>query len=204
MTESQPEDDQTFVFTKPGTEAGETLLDILSRKEDERLAGKRLAGKNVFWWGVGNSLGNDLQAAAIKAGGILPVIFVGHDRPTTPKDESANPGRVVRWTKWKSKHEQMKDVPAYAKVRSRWDEKKKLHFALVCECETPLSIDPNGLRFDPTLCRTFAAGRTPGTSQITALVRGNLRDPGHRDGRYRIFFRASLVAPWQAKLIQYE
>ena len=45
-----------FVFTKPGVEAGESLADIVARKEAERIA-----GQNTFWWGVGTSLGESLQ-----------------------------------------------------------------------------------------------------------------------------------------------
>jgi hypothetical protein len=190
--------DAVFVFTKPGTEAGESLIDIAARKEAERIA-----GKNVFWWGVGSSLGDDLSAAAQKAGGALSLIFIAHDRPSPSKPEDLNPARVVRWTKWKTRDGRIADVPAFAKVTSRWDDKKRLHYALVCISDAPLSLDSNGPRFDPLLCKTFAKERAPGTSQVTALVRGNLSDPRHQDGRYRILFRARLVVPSQARLVEY-
>lgn len=199
MTHTGTTGTQVFVFTKPGTEAGETLIEIVKRKETERVA-----GNGVFWWGVGNSLGDDLSEAAMKAGGRIPILFVAHDRPAPPKNENVNPSRIVRWTKWRAKEGASKDVPAFANITSRWDEKKRLHHALVCMSEVPLSIDLEGPRFDPMLCKTYAMGRVPGASQVTALVRGDLGDRRHQEGRYRILFRANLVLPWQAKLVAYQ
>jgi hypothetical protein len=188
---------KVFVFTKPGTEAGETLSAIVNRKEEERAA-----GKNVFWWGLGSSLGDDLLAVGSKVGEI-PIIINAHNRSPQVKSENANPTRIVRWTKWKSAHGAEQDVPPFAKVTSRWDEKKRLHYALVCSSETELAVDPHGSRFDIKLCKTFRKGRIPGTSQVTALVEGDLSDLRHREGDYRILFRADLVVPWQAKLTRY-
>jgi hypothetical protein len=54
-----------FVLTKPGAEAGERLIDIVTRKEAERIAGK----KNTFWWGIGSSLGAAVRNAAEAAAG---------------------------------------------------------------------------------------------------------------------------------------
>ena len=41
-----------FVWTKMGVESGEDLAKIIRRKESERIA-----GRGIFWWGIGNSLG---------------------------------------------------------------------------------------------------------------------------------------------------
>jgi hypothetical protein len=188
---------KVFVFTKPGTEAGETLSAIVKRKEKERAA-----GKNMFWWGVGSSLGDDLLAIGSTVGEI-PIIFIAHDRSPQVKTENSHPKRIVRWTKYKSAHGAEQDVPPFAKVTSRWDEKKRLHYALVCSSEKELIADLGGPRFDINLCKTFRKGRIPGTSQMTALVEGDLSDLRHREGGYRILFRANLVMPWQAKLTRY-
>jgi hypothetical protein len=185
-----------FVFTKPGVEAGESLAAIVARKEAERVA-----GKGTFWWGVGTSLGVSLQKAAQDAGGTLPIIFLTHKRPTPPKPHDANPKRVVRWTKWQDgglSH----TVPAFANVTSRWDQAKKAHYALVCHSERPIEFDPNGPEFDTSLCRT-ASDKVPGSSQVTALVRGPLDVQTHRNGNYRIAFSAFLKHPWQARLVAY-
>jgi hypothetical protein len=42
----------TFVWTKMGAESGEGLAQIVRRKE-----GERVAGRGIFWWGIGTSLG---------------------------------------------------------------------------------------------------------------------------------------------------
>jgi hypothetical protein len=188
---------QVFVFTKPGTEAGEELAEIVKRKENERQR-----GTNLFWWGVGSSLGEDL----IKIGGqvaTIPLLFVAHVRQSAPKAQNSNPQRIVRWTKWQPRQSKEIDVPHFAGVTSRWDEKKRLHYALVCSSQKPLVFDSRGRRFDLNLCRTLGRGRVPGTSQVTALVEGDLTDPQHNKGEYHILFEAVLVAPWQAKLTRY-
>ena len=184
-----------FIFTKPGVEAGESLADIVARKEAERLA-----GHGIFWWGVGTSLGVSLEKAAHDAGGKLPVIFLSHKRPTSPKPHDAKPQRVVRWIRWEDRKGTSHDVPAFAKVTSRWDQAKRTHYALVCHSEGPIKFDPSGPEFDTALCRT-ALDKVPGSSQVTALVRGPLDDEVHRNGSYRIVFRAFLKHPWQARLV---
>jgi hypothetical protein len=59
-----------FVWTKMGVESGETLPQIIQRKEAERIA-----GDGNFWWGIGTSLG-----AAVRDDGSLAVLFHQHDR----------------------------------------------------------------------------------------------------------------------------
>ena len=188
-----------FIFTKPGTEAGESLGDIVSRKESERSA-----GNGIFWWGVGSSLGDDLYKAAQQSRGNLEVLFISHDRPSPPKSENAHPERVVRWTKWIDSSGIHRDVPSFARVTSRLDDRKRLHYALVCFSEAPIIRHPSGRRFNPLICRTFGKGLAPGSSQVTALVRADLNSPEHQKGHYQILFQAKLIAPWQPRLVQYQ
>jgi hypothetical protein len=187
----------TFVFTKPGVEAGESLADIIVRKEAERIA-----GQNTFWWGVGTSLGESLQRAAQDAGGTLPIIFLSHKKPTSPKPHDANPQRVVKWTEWQDRSGLTHNVPTFVKVTSRWDQAKRTHYALVCHSERPIEFDPDGPKFDASVCRT-ALDKAPGSSQVTALVWGPLDDKTHKNGSYRIAFRAFLRQPWQVRLVTY-
>jgi hypothetical protein len=72
----------------------------------------------------------------------------------------------------------------------------------VCKSSGPIVFNANGPAFDTALCKT-AKDKSPGSSQVTALVWGDLDTSEHRNGRYRIAFRATLVAPWQAKLVGY-
>jgi len=189
--------DPPFVLTKPGIEAGGSLVDIFARKEAERVA-----GGNIFWWGIGSSLGPAVCKAAQDAGGKLPVVFALNTRPSRPKEHDVSPARVFRWTKWQDWNGSIRDVPAFARVTSRGHKLKRAHYALVCYSEKPITFDLNGPAFDPSLCRTALAKR-PGSSQVTALVWGDLNAADHKRGQYRIAFRATLVSPWQAKLVSY-
>jgi hypothetical protein len=189
--------DAPFVLTKPGIEAGESLADIVVRKESERLA-----GKGTFWWGIGSSLGSAISKAAQGAGGKLPLIFVLNNRPSPPKKHDVSPTQVFRWAKWQDWNGSIHDIPTFAHVTSRGHELKNAHYALVCYSEMPIVFDVKGPAFDPALCRT-ALGKRPGSSQVTALVWGDLNTADHKLGQYRIAFRAMLISPWQAKLVSY-
>ena len=59
-----------FVWTKIGTEAGERVIGIVGRKENERAA-----GGDVFWWGIGTSLSPAVRDEAQRSGGTIPVLF---------------------------------------------------------------------------------------------------------------------------------
>jgi hypothetical protein len=184
-----------FVFTKMGTEAGEDLTSIVARKEKERSV-----GSGIFWWGIGSSLGRAVTEAAQSAGGTLPVLFL--QMVGRPQHHDVDPTLIFRWTKWRDWNGAEAEIPDFIRVTSRGAESKKNHYALVCHSKDPIRFDLNGQRFDPRLCIT-AAGRIPGSSQVTALVRGNL-EADHSRGQYRIAFRATLEFPWQAKLVAYE
>ena len=178
-----------FVLTKPGIEAGESLADIVARKEAERIA-----GRNIFWWGIGSSLGTAVCIAAQGVGGKLPVVFALNTRPSRPKEHDVSPAQVFRWTKWQDWNGSIYDIPAFANVTSRGHELKRTHYALVCYSEKPITFEANGPAFDPSLCNT-ALGKQPGSSQTTALLWGDLNAAGHRQGQYRIAFRATLISP---------
>lgn len=186
-----------FVYTKPGAfETGEMLTAIVARKESERLA-----GNGIFWWGVGNSLGPRLAREAQAAGGTLPLLFLIPKRPTPARREDAEPDFEFHWTKWQDAGGEIAQVPSYAHVISRGDEEKRRHYALVCRSQIPIRFDKNGPSFDLQQCVT-AAGKAPGTSQVTALVWG---DPtaSPAAGGYSVVFKASLIYPWQATLVAF-
>lgn len=188
--------DSFFVWTKVGIEAGESVTDILARKEAERVA-----GKGIFWWGVGNSLGPAVHKMAEATGGTLPILFCALLGPSKPHDIA--PASIVRWKRWRDWNGKIADVPSFVRVTSRgqdWNGKDKgTHYALVCRSENPIIFDRNGPLFDPRYCTTHL-GKIPGDLQITALLRGDLNTP-HRDARYRIAFKATLVSPWMATFL---
>jgi hypothetical protein len=153
--------DAPFVLTKPGIEAGESLAKIVARNEAERVA-----GKNIFWWGIGSSLGPAVVKAAQDAGGKLQLLFVINKRPSSPKEHDVSPAKVIRWTRWQDWNGSVRDIPSFANVTSRGHELKSKHYALVCYSEKPITFDVNGPGFDPSLCRT-TLGKRPGSSHPT-------------------------------------
>jgi hypothetical protein len=181
-----------FVWTKMGVESGEGLAQIVRRKEEERVS-----GRGIFWWGIGNSLGVAVRDDARAQGGTLPVLFSQMLGRARPIDES--PEMVWRWTAWEDERGQTHDVPPHVKVISRGEVSKGKHYALVCFSDVPLALGRGGARFDPRQCRT-TAGKVPGSSQVTALLRGS--SEGHPNGPYEICFRATLISPWAVKLVR--
>jgi hypothetical protein len=181
-----------FVWTKMGVESGEELAQIVKRKEEERKA-----GRGIFWWGIGSSLGPAVREHARARGGGLPIIF--SKMLGRAKAADSAPTAVWRWMGWEDEGGQTRDIPSHVKVISRGDSSKGKHYALVCYSATPLALRDDSVRFDPTQCRT-PSGKVPGASQVTALLIGS--SVGHARGSYAIAFGATLVEPWAVKLIR--
>ncbi len=179
-----------FVWTKIGPEAGETLEAIVARKERERQD-----CNGVFWWGIGNSLGQNVVAAARANGGALPVIFTRMRTP--PKKIDVAPAQTWRWLAWEDERGDRHEIPPCTLITSRAPTGNRRHYALVCRSETPLNIGDGSRRFDHTRCRTLA-GKAPGASRVTALVDGSV--DGQSSGLYEICFSATLVEPWFVRL----
>ena len=184
-----------FVWTKIGIETGESIADIIDRKESEHSRG------GVFWWGIGTSLGPALRAEAEKSGGSIPIIFC--EMLGKPQNHDVSPPLKVRWTRWRNWDGSEADVPNFVLVKSRGEDRsgksKDKHYAVVCRPSGKLRLNPNGQLFDPRNCRTLS-GKVPGDSQNTALLTGDITR-SHPNGRYRITFAATLVRPWQTTLL---
>jgi hypothetical protein len=181
-----------FVWTKMGVESGEGLAQIVRRKEAERIA-----GRGIFWWGIGNSLGTAVRDSARRQGGKLPVLF--STMLGRAKSIDAAPESVWRWTAWEDQSGRVHDIPSHVTVISRGAEAKERHYALVCYSDQPISVRTNGQRFNPNMCRTLS-GKVPGASQVTALLKGVAE--GHPQGPYEIGFKATLIEPWAVKLVR--
>jgi hypothetical protein len=180
-----------FVWTKMQAEGGQTLSAILARKEAERRA-----GNGVFWWGVGNSLGQAVGRVAVEAGGMLPVLF--SQMVSRPKRRDSSSSDVFLWEEWEDASGIVRKIPQYVLEWSRGAEGKTTHYALVCESSNSVELRDHG-PFDPSRRETHL-GKKPGSSQVTALLRG---DPtgNHSPGIYHWGFRANLVSPWVVKLV---
>ena len=181
-----------FIFSKIQAEAGQKLEAIIIRKEAERVA-----GSGIFWWGIGNSLGNDAFEQA-KITGTLPVLF--SQMLSKPQKKDIAPEEVFEWTAWEKRDGTIEPVPNHVSVTSRGGLGKVNHYALVCYSEIPLTLGNHG-PFDPACCITLKEKKPPGSSQVTALLLGD-HCGNHSEGRYQTGFRATLVDPWVVKLVK--
>src|SRR5260370_21248752 len=80
-----------FVWSLMGQDAGQSLDEIVVRKEAERKTG------GDFWWGLGTPLGPRVGSVAVLNGGILPALFsaLNGKRATQASNE------IVRvWNGW--------------------------------------------------------------------------------------------------------
>ena len=179
-----------FVWTKMGAEGGQTLRKIVAIKEAERQA-----GAGVFWWGIGNSLGGAVRSAAMRSGGTLPIVF--STMLSRPRRTDSHPDHVFLWEEWEDAEKVVRPIPSHVLEWSRGQEGKKFHYALVCKSDEPLIIHDT-TPFDSSKCLT-EKGKKTGSSQVTALLEGNL-DGDHSRGEYQDGFRATLVEPWFVKL----
>jgi hypothetical protein len=179
-----------FVWSLMGPDAGQTLNEIIIRKEAER----RIGGE--FWWGGGTPLGASVESEAISNGGTLPALFsaLGNQK------QAPNQNTYV----WNGYHNIDKrrsgSIPKHVLVLGgTFDPRRQRirpYYALVCRCDTALALGDHG-PFDPAQCRTLANGIPPGVSQRAALLTGQLKHP---HGPRRIAFYAHLVAPWFVRL----
>jgi len=180
-----------FVWTRVGAEGGQTLKSILAIKEAERQA-----GNGVFWWGVGNSLGDKLSTRAKEAGGGLDIIFSQMLIGAHKKD--SHPAGVCLWTIWEDTGGQEHEIPGHVLEWSAGTAGKAKHYALVCHSDKPIVMDY--LPFDKTLFKTVG-NKIPGDSQISALLRGDI-EADQSSGKYTQGFRAKLIYPWMATLVK--
>jgi hypothetical protein len=181
-----------FVWSKIQAEGGQPLKRIILLKESERAA-----GNGVFWWGVGNALGLAVDQYADKAGGTLPILF--SKMKGAPRKGDTDPEFVSLWTEWEDRSGQIHAIPPHVLEWSRWAADKKTHYALVCYSSIPLAISDHGT-FDPSQCHT-PGGKHPAGSMVTTLLEDDL-DANHSQGAYHRDFCASLVRPWQVKLVR--
>src|SRR4051812_14384368 len=78
-----------FCWTKFGSEAGESIAEILARKEWERAS-----NGGVFLWGIGNSVGPGIRRLVSLEPAPLAVFS---PMRSAAKSADAAPSHVVRW-----------------------------------------------------------------------------------------------------------
>ena len=186
----------SFVWSRFGTEAGQTIDSILQRKERERLA-----NGGVFYWGIGNAVGPSV-AALVSQADRPEVLFSPIKSPA--RQEDAHPQCVVTWTEAIGLNGDPYTLPFRSLITSRFTVGRQHHYALVCSSDSPLTNAHNADRstsegiFLGDLCN-FLTGRQIGASQVTAVVqrRGQQSASGTV---YPVSFRAKLVPPYFIRL----
>ncbi len=179
-----------FCWTRFGPEAGDSVTEILERKEQER---RRNGG--VFLWGIGNALGPSVREL-VRLEEEPEVLFSPMRSPAKRIDVS--PVCVVEWHTAECLSGLPFEIPAHSKVTSRFDfrGRKRKHYALVCMRDEPLTLNDDGVGLRFGELRNLRTGRKVGASQVTSVVE---REPGGglaKGPTYPVVFRAKLVFPY--------
>lgn len=174
-------------------EAGQSLEEILKRKERERRA-----GNGVFLWGVGNAPSTAISPLA-RLRVSIRVVFSA--MKSKPKAADVAPSRTVVWRRYIDEHGAERQLPEGALVTSRGDSAsgaKTRHYALMCYSEEALVLR-HGVPFDPSAYRNVGgAGAPVGASQVTALLR-QVED-SERSSDYEANFTAWLTGGYWVRL----
>ena len=181
-----------FCWTRFGTEASQSIEQILSRKEQERCA-----NGGTFFWGIGNAVGPSMKEL-IRLNEEPEVLF--SPIKGKPKAVDVTPSAIVAWTAARGIFGEQFELPSRSLITSRFDlsNPKTTHYALVCHSDTPLAI-----RQSATLCssalRNLLTGRGVGASQVTAIV--DRKAPSAAElSPYAVALRTRLVWPYLVKL----
>ena len=176
-------------------ESGQSLDDILRRKEYERQA-----GEGVFFWGVGNAP-STMTSALARMGVRIPAIF--SIMKSRPKPVDIAPEKVVVWRQFIDASGRAAPIPESSLVTSRADSAKGVkthHYALVCHSERPLMLNSPAPVFDPTQYRNAGPnGGEIGNSQVTALLQRVSR--GEPERGYAANLTAQLTGSYWVKLV---
>ena len=181
-----------FCWTRFGTEAGEPIETILSRKEEERAV-----NGGVFLWGVGNGVKPSMQALIRNEP--EPEIIFSPIR-SAPRKADVAPSKVVMWMAARTMDDDHYDLPAGSLVTSRFS--RRPHYALVCASDGPLEPDFDGERFSFSALRNLLTGKPVGVSQVTAVVRHVGEVQRETGPIYVAALRARLVPPYFVRLVE--
>lgn len=185
-----------FCWTKMGTESGEALSNIILRKEWERCL-----GNGCFYWGIGQSLGNNAEHAT-QQGSLLTVIF--SPMPSKPQRHDVTPSGVYLWNSFIDATGNSLPLPLHAFVTSgaftSSGAGKLKQYALVCTSTRELHNVKNSFVVPPHALRNIGTGNSLGASQVTAVVSYQARDERAEGRRYPVSFSAQLQAPYCVQL----
>jgi hypothetical protein len=189
----------TFCWTKMGTEASEELTAIIRRKEWERQL-----GGGYFFWGIGQSLGENAKVAARDIPSLRAIFS---PMPSKPKAIDVAPAEVVLWNAWVDAQGQTRQLPIHCFVTSRASlpsgRKKESHYALVCFSDRALDAQGEDICICPSHLRNMTTNKPLGPSQVTAVVRILSQTDETCDAKsYSVSFTTELRPPYCVRLAQ--
>jgi hypothetical protein len=185
-----------FVWTRFGTEAGQSISEILRRKEKERAA-----NGGVFYWGIGNAVGPSILELLRRTD--EPEVLFSPIK-SAPKRGDVTPEAVVAWTAAAGLDGAPHRLPIWSLITSRFNMGRPRHYALVCKSNFPFK-DESAAPVEDTVRIAFGdlsnivTDRPLGSSQVTAVVQRRLR-PSLESAEYDVKFRARLVPPYFIQL----
>ncbi len=189
----------TFCWTKMGIESGEDLPAIIRRKEWERQL-----GGGYFFWGIGQSLGEN---AKIATRDIASLHTFFSPMSSKPKAIDVAPASVVLWNGWVDAQGQTRQLPIHCFVTSRAllpsGRKKESHYALVCFSDRELPNQQENICVSPSYLRNVITNKPFGASQVTSVVRVLSQADGSCAAKgYSVSFTAELRSPYCVRLTQ--
>jgi hypothetical protein len=172
-----------------GAEAGQSLDDILRRKDLERQC-----GRGVFAWGIGNSVGPAIQYVKTQTA-IDELFALFTPMKSAPKLIDSAPSHVVMWMGYYTSHAGTSALPAHMLITSRGSAgsgaEKRTHYALFCQSEESL-LDQGDLgAIDQHAVCNLMSSNPVGASQVTSVVRHN--EQLAMDPTYPVRFKARLT-----------
>ena len=187
---------QCFVWTKFGTEAGQSISDIMRRKEKERAS-----NDGIFYWGIGNAVGPSILELLRKSE--QPEVLFSPIK-SAPRREDVAPAAVVAWTAAAGLNGEPYRLPIWSLITSRLNIGRPRHYALVCKSDSSL-LDGRDTNAEDTErisigdLTNIVTGRPLGSSQVTAVVQRRVRE-GRPSAEYSVKLRARLVPPYFIQL----
>ncbi len=185
---------EIFCWTKFGDEAGEAARAIFQRKEVERKG-----NRGTFLWGIGQSIRPSLLELLRIAP--APRVLFSPMRSAAARHD-VSPSSVVVWSEGVGLDGLLYVLPEHSLVTSRRDDRspRDYHFALVCECTSPITVQQEGSpRLRSTSLRNLISGSPVGSSQVTSVVRRSKGAEGC-GAEYPVVATARLVAPYLVRL----
>jgi hypothetical protein len=184
-----PELPPVFCWTKMGSEAGQSLEDIIRRKELERQC-----GDGVFAWGIGNSVGPAIRyAKSAERVPELETLFT--PMKAAPKAADVNPSSILLWLGYHARDGRIEYLPDHMMItsrgHSRLGEEKRGHYALICQSHQSLLEQAGGWAIDPKAARNVVSANPGGASQGTSVVRYSSVE--EHQAAYPVLFRAILT-----------